>query len=86
MRAFAIIKIEIFGKCCARRTDAIVGMQIGEWREALQPRALPEPDVNLAIHPAPIIQPQASKPNGQIGQVYGASAIATIPIASLYDL
>ena len=29
----------------------------GEWREALQPRALPEPDVNLAIHPAPIIQP-----------------------------
>ncbi len=30
---------------------------IGEWREALQPRALPEPDVNLAIHPAPIIQP-----------------------------
>jgi len=31
--------------------------EIGEWREALQPRALPEPDVNLAIHPAPIIQP-----------------------------
>lgn len=23
-----------------------------EWRGALQPRALPEPDVNLSIHPA----------------------------------
>jgi hypothetical protein len=34
-----------------------LGAYVGEWREALQPRALPEPDVNLAIHPAPIIQP-----------------------------
>ena len=31
--------------------------------------ALPEPDVNLSIHPAPIVQPLTPAPNGQTGQV-----------------
>ena len=34
-----------------------------EWRGALQPRALPEPDVNLSIHPAPIIGPLVPSSN-----------------------
>ena len=50
-------KIQISANRGARHADAVVGVQIGEWREALQPHALPEPDVNLSIHPAPIIQP-----------------------------
>ena len=49
------VDISTDGGPCLRDTG--VGPQVGEWREALQPRALPEPDVNLAIHPAPIIQP-----------------------------
>jgi hypothetical protein len=37
----------------------------GEWRGALQPRALSEPDVNLSIHPAPIIQPLVQGSSGR---------------------
>jgi len=34
-----------------------------EWPGALQSRALPEPDVNLSIHPAPIIGPLVPSSN-----------------------
>ena len=54
--------------------------EIGEWRGALQPRALSEPDVNLSIHPAPIIQPWVPRPNGQTGSRRDAEAILTIPM------
>ena len=57
MGPLSIIKVQISANRGARHGDAVIGMQLGEWREALQPRALPEPDVNLSIHPAPIIQP-----------------------------
>ena len=40
-----------------------VFLPVVEWRGALQPRALPEPDVNLSIHPAPIIGPLVPNPN-----------------------
>jgi hypothetical protein len=53
----AIIKAEIGADRSSSLGHRIVCSEIGEWREALQPRALPEPDVNLSIHPAPIIQP-----------------------------
>ena len=36
----------------------------GEWRETSQSRALSEPDVNLSIHPAPIIRSWAPRSNG----------------------
>ena len=39
----------------------------GEWRGALQPRALSEPDVNLSIDPAPIIRPLFPGPSGRTG-------------------
>jgi len=42
-----------------------VGLQEGEWRGTSQPRALSEPDVNLSIHPAPIIQPLVPGSNGR---------------------
>jgi hypothetical protein len=57
MWALAIVKVQIAAKRGAGIGHAVVSAQIGEWRGALQPRALPEPDVNLSIHPAPIIQP-----------------------------
>src|ERR1700722_15618928 len=40
-----------------------VFLAIVEWRGASQPRALPEPDVNLSIHPAPIIRPLVPSSN-----------------------
>ncbi len=57
MRSSLVVERQITGDRRARIEDAAVSVQIGEWRGALQPRALPEPDVNLSIHPAPIIQP-----------------------------
>ena len=57
MRAFAVVKLQIPANRGACLGDAVVGSQIGEWRGTSQPRALSEPDVNLSIHPAPIIQP-----------------------------
>ena len=44
--------------------EVAIFVAVVEWRGALQPRALPEPDVNLSIHPAPIIGPLVPKPNG----------------------
>src|SRR5712692_737010 len=40
--------------------------------------ALPEPDVNLSIHPAPIVQPLTPAPNGQTGQAGGSGPATTI--------
>ena len=57
MWALAIVEIQILAKPCSGLSDAGIGVQIGEWRGTSQPRALSEPDVNLSIHPAPIIQP-----------------------------
>ena len=53
----AIVKFEVSSDGSPGIGHRVVSSDIGEWREALQPRALPEPDVNLSIHPAPIIQP-----------------------------
>jgi hypothetical protein len=60
------------------------GLQIGEWRGASQPRALPEPDVNLSIHPAPIIQPLVPGPSGRTRSDCAAEANATIPRPPAY--
>ena len=40
-------------------------IEIGEWRGTSQPRALSEPDVNLSVHPAPIIQPLVPGSSGR---------------------
>ena len=79
MRTLAVVEIQIAAERGPRRADAIVGSQIGEWRGASQPRALSEPDVNLSIHPAPIIQPLVPVPSGRTGSGCGAEANATIP-------
>src|SRR5271170_5135549 len=50
-----------------------------EWRRASQPCALPEPDVSLSTHPAPIISPLAPEPNGRIGLDCDALLSATNP-------
>ena len=42
-----------------------IRFDIGEWRGTSQPRALSEPDVNLSIHPAPIIRPLVPGSSGQ---------------------
>jgi hypothetical protein len=47
------------------KTLAVIGAQVGEWRVTSQPRALSEPDVNLSIHPAPIIQPLVPGSSGR---------------------
>jgi hypothetical protein len=45
--------------------------------------ALPEPDVNLSIHPAPIVQPLTPTPNAQTGQAVGrVSATTTAMLAA----
>ena len=57
----------------------------GEWRGALQPGALSEPDVNLPIHPAPIIQPLAPGSNERTGQGSAAEASVTTPTPPACD-
>lgn len=54
-----------------------VVVQIGDWREASQPRALPKLDVNLSAHPAPIIRPRIPGSNGRIASDCGALANAS---------
>ena len=80
MRPFGVVKAEVATDRGAGLGDRIIGSEIGEWRGALQPRALSEPDVNLSIHPAPIIQPWVPRPNGQTGSRRDAEAILTIPM------
>src|SRR4051812_31136433 len=54
-----------------------------EWRGASQPRALPEPDVNLSIHPAPIIRPLVPGPNVRTVLDCDVLANATSPMLPL---
>src|SRR3954453_2529684 len=79
MRMYRIIEGQISCERGTCITDAVVSPQIGEWRGASQPRALSEPDVNLSIHPAPIIQPLVPGPSGRTGWISAAEATATIP-------
>jgi hypothetical protein len=67
MRPFTVVEIQISAERSTGVINTFVSSQVGEWREALQPRALSEPDVNLSIHPAPIIQPLVPKPSGRTG-------------------
>src|SRR5947209_16892602 len=57
-----------------------------EWRGASQPRALPEPDVNLSIHPAPIIRPWVPGPNVRTALECDVLANATSPMSPLCGL
>ena len=57
-----------------------------EWRGASQPRALPEPDVNLSIHPAPIIRPLVPGPNVRTVLDCDVLANATSPMSPLCGL
>jgi hypothetical protein len=46
--------------------------------------ALPEPDVNLSIHPAPIAQPlTSSAPNGRTGWAVGRVSATTIAMLAV---
>src|SRR3954447_19964751 len=65
MRALAVVKRQVTADRSLGFCNTVVGPKVGEWREALQPCALSEPDVNLSIHPAPIIQPLVPKPSGR---------------------
>ncbi len=54
----------------------------------LPPQALTEPDVNLSVHPAPIVQPLTPTPNAQTGRAGGhepATAIAML-VACAYGV
>ena len=57
MRPLFVVETEPSANAPARLDHRAIRLDEGEWRGALQPRALSEPDVNLSIHPAPIIQP-----------------------------
>ena len=72
MRAAAVVEIKIPTDRDARIQNAVVGAKVGEWREASQPRALIEPDVNLSIYPAPVIQPFAPGPSERTGVDFAA--------------
>ena len=60
-----VIKAQPAADASARLRNRAIGFDEGEWRGTSQPRALSEPDVNLSIHPAPIIQPLAPGPSGR---------------------
>src|SRR5947209_14081920 len=64
---------------------AVVSAEV-EWRGASQPRALPEPDVNLSIHPAPIIRPLVPGPNVRTALECDVLANATSPMSPLCGL
>ena len=57
MRPLLVVEGEPSADAPARLDHRAIRLDEGEWRGTSQPRALPEPDVNLSIHPAPIIQP-----------------------------
>ena len=67
VRALVVVERQPIAKASARLGDRVIRPDVGEWRGASQPRALPEPDVNLSIHPAPIIQPSVQGPSGRTG-------------------
>jgi hypothetical protein len=57
VQALVIVKAEVAINAGMGFRHRRVILHVVEWRGASQPRALPEPDVNLSIHPAPIIGP-----------------------------
>jgi hypothetical protein len=65
VQPFLVIKAQPAADALARLRNRAIRFDEGEWRGASQPRALSEPDVNLAIHPAPIIQPLAPGSSGR---------------------
>ena len=79
MQAFIVVEGKPPADATARLADRRVGFDEGEWRGASQPRALSEPDVNLSIHPAPIIQPPVPRPSGRTGSGCAAEANVTSP-------
>jgi hypothetical protein len=60
-----VIKAQPAADASARLGNRAISFDEGEWRGTSQPRALSEPDVNLPIHPAPIIQPLAPGSSGR---------------------
>jgi len=65
MRPLVIVEAKPAADAPTRLDHRAIGLDEGEWRGTSQPRALPEPDVNLSIHPAPIIQPLVPGSSGQ---------------------
>ena len=65
VRPLVIVEAQPGADVLPRFSHRPVRLDEGEWRGALQPRALSEPDVNLSIHPAPIIQPLVPGSNGR---------------------
>src|ERR1700733_7594267 len=65
MRPLCIVEGEVTRQRRPCFTNIVVRPQIGELRGTSQPRALSEPDVNLSIHPAPIIRPLVPGSSGQ---------------------
>ena len=65
VKPFVVVEQKPFANAAARRGDRGIGVEEGEWRGTSQPRALSEPDVNLSIHPAPIIRPLVPGSSGR---------------------
>src|SRR3954452_24207419 len=64
---------------CVRQIPVFAA--VVEWRGASQLRALPEPDVNLSIHPAPIIGPLVSSSSVRTGRDCVVLPSATSPMS-----
>src|SRR5271154_5167183 len=77
--SLVVVELKPFANAPARLDHRAICLDEGEWRGASQPRALPEPDVNLSIHPAPIIQPPVPRPSGRTGSGCAAEANVTSP-------
>jgi hypothetical protein len=67
MKATIVVEGDPVCDSCLGLAAVGIALEIGEWRGALQPRALSEPDVNLSIHPAPVIQPLIPQPSERTG-------------------
>src|SRR3954447_6091615 len=79
VRPLLVVKAQPAADPPARLDHRAIGFDEGEWRGALRPRALSEPDVNLSIHPAPIIQPLVPKSSGRTGWDCAAEASVASP-------
>ena len=86
MQALLIVKPKVTFDASSRFRHCRVVFQVVEWRGASQPRALPEPDVNLSIHPAPIIRPLVPGPNVRTALDCDVLANATSPMSPLCGL
>ena len=65
MQPLLVVEPQPAANTSARLRNRAIGFDEGEWRGASQPRARSEPDVNLSIHPAPIIRPLVPGSSGQ---------------------